>query len=73
LGEAAGQGPVKVRARHPDLPWAQMSGLRDLLAHGYFSIYSAVLRTIAVEVLPTVLPCPREGTLIEQANRLPPA
>ncbi len=28
----------ETKARHPEIPWTQIAGLRDLLAHEYFHI-----------------------------------
>ena len=38
LGEAAGHIPPDSRARHPEIPWALMQRMRNLIAHGYFRI-----------------------------------
>ena len=36
IGEAVGQLPKTVRAKHPDVPWRQIVGLRNIIAHQYF-------------------------------------
>lgn len=69
LGEAAGKVPIEVRNRYPDLPWAQMIGLRNRLAHGYFSVDPAILLTVATKILPMILPRMREVAHIERADR----
>jgi uncharacterized protein with HEPN domain len=38
LGEAAKQIPQDVRDSHPDIAWRRIAGLRDVLAHSYFSL-----------------------------------
>ncbi|MCS7283435.1 MAG: DUF86 domain-containing protein [Anaerolineae bacterium] len=38
IGEAVKNIPDDFRARYPDIPWRSMAGMRDKLAHGYFSI-----------------------------------
>jgi uncharacterized protein with HEPN domain len=38
LGEAAKQIPQDVRDSHPDIAWRRIAGLRDVLAHAYFSL-----------------------------------
>jgi uncharacterized protein with HEPN domain len=35
LGEAAKRIPEDVRSKHPDVPWKEVSGLRDVLIHQY--------------------------------------
>ena len=55
IGEAAKGIPDPVRVQHPDIPWKQMSGMRDRLIHAYFQIdYQLVWRTIQ-ETLPKLL------------------
>ncbi len=38
LGEAVKHLPASVRDLSPDTPWTQIAGLRDVLAHAYFSV-----------------------------------
>jgi uncharacterized protein with HEPN domain len=38
VGEAAGRVPAEERARHPDIPWIEIVGLRNRLIHGYDSV-----------------------------------
>jgi uncharacterized protein with HEPN domain len=38
LGEAVKHLPEDVRAQAPHIPWRQIAGLRDILAHAYFSV-----------------------------------
>ena len=38
IGEAAKQMPDEVVARAPEIPWRNVRGMRDVLAHGYFGI-----------------------------------
>src|SRR5476649_1630075 len=35
IGEACNRLPVTVRERHPEIPWRQIIGMRNWLAHGY--------------------------------------
>jgi uncharacterized protein with HEPN domain len=54
IGEAAKHVPPEMRARHPEVEWSRIAGLRDVLAHGYFALRDPVLWDIAhqqVEVL----------------------
>lgn len=37
IGEAAKGIPDKVAAGAPEIPWPNVRGMRDILAHGYFS------------------------------------
>jgi uncharacterized protein with HEPN domain len=35
IGEAAKRISEEFKAAHPDIPWRQMSGMRDILVHAY--------------------------------------
>lgn len=35
IGEAARHVPAEIRARHPDLPWAEMLTMRNIVIHEY--------------------------------------
>ncbi len=52
MGEAASQVPDEVKARFPNIPWAQPSRLRNRLIHGYWSIDLELLHTTAQDQLP---------------------
>jgi uncharacterized protein with HEPN domain len=56
LGEAAGRVPAEWRDRHPDLPWREMIGTRNRLAHAYFATELFILHEIATKLLPPLLP-----------------
>jgi uncharacterized protein with HEPN domain len=38
IGEAAKNLPEDIKRAHPDIPWRRMSGMRDILIHGYFGV-----------------------------------
>ncbi len=38
IGEAVKNVPDDFMARYPDVPWAQIAGMRDVLIHGYFGV-----------------------------------
>ncbi|RME46958.1 MAG: DUF86 domain-containing protein [Caldilineae bacterium] len=51
IGEAVKQVPAEIRAKHPQVPWKEMAGMRDKLIHFYFGVdYSLVWRTIKERV-----------------------
>ena len=52
LGEAAAQLDDNVKARFPDVEWAQPSRLRNRVIHGYWSIDLEILHTTACDLLP---------------------
>lgn len=38
IGEAVKHIPPKIRNEHPDIPWKQIAGMRDILVHEYFGV-----------------------------------
>ena len=38
IGELSGRLSEDFRSAHPEIPWRNIRGLRNLLAHNYFSI-----------------------------------
>jgi uncharacterized protein with HEPN domain len=45
IGEAVKTLPTALIERHPEIPWADIAKLRDLLAHIYFKVRSEVIRS----------------------------
>jgi uncharacterized protein with HEPN domain len=43
IGEAAKHVPDDVAARAPEIPWRNVRGMRDVLAHGYFGVSVDIL------------------------------
>lgn len=57
IGEAARHIPDDVTEQHPEIPWPEMRGLRNVVAHGYFTVSLAILwRTITDDLPPLVAP-----------------
>lgn len=60
VGEAAKQIPQDIKDKYNQLPWKEMSGMRDRLIHFYFGIkYELVWHTIK-DVIPHVKPVMQE-------------
>jgi uncharacterized protein with HEPN domain len=55
IGEAARQVPASVRARHHDLAWKDIAGMRDKLIHDYFGVDLEVVWRTVHEDLPPLL------------------
>ena len=56
IGEASKNVPDDVRSRFPDVPWQQMTGMRDRVAHAYFGVDYDILWDTVTEAIPALLP-----------------
>lgn len=56
LGEGASQLSDEIKAEAPDLPWGQMIGMRNRLAHGYFRADRDLIWEAAVLKAPQIRP-----------------
>lgn len=52
LGEAATRVPATVRAQTPEIPWRQIVGTRNRLAHAYLTIEPETVWLIITQHLP---------------------
>jgi len=52
VGEAVKQVPEKIRKQHPELDWRRIAGMRDIVAHHYFSIHDEIVWDIVVNKIP---------------------
>ncbi|MBN1652189.1 MAG: DUF86 domain-containing protein [Deltaproteobacteria bacterium] len=43
IGEASKQIPKEVRDKYSEIEWRRISGLRDILIHGYFGIDDEII------------------------------
>ena len=55
VGEAAGRLSPEYRTAHPELPWPEMTGLRNRLAHAYFDVDLEVLLDVVSRDLPPLI------------------
>lgn len=61
IGEAARRMPEDARALHPAIPWPQMAGLRNRLAHEYDSVDMGAVWVTATRDLPGIVQSLRPG------------
>jgi len=54
IGEAVKGLPADLLATEPELPWAQIAGMRDLLAHRYFDTSHAIVQGTVDHDLPVL-------------------
>ena len=55
IGEAATRLPGPVRDAHPEIPWAQITGMRNRLVHGYYDVDLDVLwATVSANLAPLI-------------------
>ncbi|HIK08926.1 MAG TPA: DUF86 domain-containing protein [Oscillatoriaceae cyanobacterium M33_DOE_052] len=52
IGEAVNALPAELLEKKPEMPWAQIIGLRNRLIHEYFRIDPEIIWSIATEDLP---------------------
>ena len=60
LGEASKQVPEDVRFRFPEIPWREMAGTRDKVAHAYFGVDLEVVWDTVMRDFPSSLPALRK-------------
>ena len=60
IGEATKNLSENFRKRYPDIPWKDMAGMRDILAHKYFGIDLEIAWNTIQNKLPEVEPKIRE-------------
>lgn len=55
IGEAVKNLPQDWRQKHPDIPWREIAGLRDFVAHAYFALDLEILWSAIMDEVPTLL------------------
>ena len=55
IGEAASKVSDEFRSAHPDIPWADIVGMRHRLIHAYFDVNLDIVWTTVVGSLPALV------------------
>ena len=56
IGEATKNIPKPIRQKYKELPWSDMAGMRDKIAHFYFGIDYEIVWKVIKERLPEIKP-----------------
>jgi uncharacterized protein with HEPN domain len=54
IGEASKKKPKNLKTKYPDVPWHEISGMRDKLIHEYFGVNSKIVWKTVKEDLPSL-------------------
>ena len=55
LGEAARQVPQGFKDKHDEIPWREISSLRNIIAHEYFGLDQEILWDVVQTQIPDLL------------------
>ncbi len=52
IGEAVRAISPELRAEYPDVSWSRITGMRNILVHGYFAVDVNLVRTVFIRDIP---------------------
>lgn len=55
VGEAVSALPAEITDAHPEIPWPQIRGFRNILVHEYFGVDVATVRDVVETHLPPLV------------------
>jgi uncharacterized protein with HEPN domain len=56
IGEAASALSQSLRAKHPEVPWKDIIGLRHVLVHHYFAVKLKIVWSVVEDDIPVLKP-----------------
>lgn len=56
IGEAAYKLTIEFKSENTDLPWREITGMRHILVHGYFSVSPEVIWDVIENDIPGMIP-----------------
>ena len=56
IGEACSRVSDAIQARHPEIPWTKIVGMRNILVHNYFEIDVDAVKAVLESDLPVLKP-----------------
>ena len=56
IGEATKRLPTPFRDQHPDIPWKDMAGMRDVVIHGYDNVNLRIVWDVVKRDIPKIKP-----------------
>ncbi len=54
IGEAVKNLPPSFCSKHPEIPWKQIAGMRDILIHKYFSVDLVLTWKVVKQEIPAI-------------------
>ena len=54
FGEAACKVSLEFQQRHPEIPWAKITGMRHILVHDYFQVDLEIVWAVVEKELPVL-------------------
>ena len=55
IGEAAKHIPDDIQQEHAEIDWRRIAGMRDIVAHHYFSIHNEIVWDVVTNKIPILL------------------
>jgi uncharacterized protein with HEPN domain len=71
IGEAVKKLPNDLRQKHTDIPWSEIAGMRDFIAHAYFALDLDILWQGIQKDVPVLLQRVQQMITSAEENRAP--